>query len=251
MNQEKEIVVQFKNVSKIYHSAIKSFNLREVFARLYQPKQPIITKYKSLDNISFEIFKGETVAIIGKNGSGKSTALKMIAGLSAPTEGEIIINGKITSMLELGSGFHPDFTGRENIFLNGSLFGMSNYYLNSKVEEIIAFSELGDKIEEPVRTYSSGMMSRLAFSVAIQTQPEILIIDEVLAVGDIAFQEKCLNKFEEIKANKNTTIIMVTHSLEQATEHCSKTIWIQTGKLMGVGSSPEIIEEYKNLMAQK
>ncbi len=246
--KQKEIVIKFENISKSYYSGIKAFNLREVFARLLQPKDLNRPEIKSLDDVSFEVYKGETVGIIGQNGSGKSTALKIIAGISAPTAGKLTLKGKITSMLALGAGLHPDFTGRENIFLNGSLFGMSNYYLSSKVAEIIDFSELGEKIDQPLRTYSSGMMARLSFSVAIQTQPEILLIDEVLAVGDIAFQEKCLQKFEEIKSQKNTTIVMVTHSLEQAEEHCSKVIWIQNSKLMGIGSPKKIVEEYTKAM---
>lgn len=175
----------------------------------------------------------------------------MMAGISAPSEGKITIKGKITSMLELGSGFHPDFTGRENIFLNGSLFGMSNDYLNSKTEEIIEFSELGEKIDKPIRTYSSGMTARLAFSIAIQTQPEILLIDEILAVGDLTFREKCLNKFKDIRANKDTTVVMVTHSLDDAKKHCSKTIWIQNSKLMAMGSSDEVVKEYIACMEKK
>jgi ABC-type polysaccharide/polyol phosphate transport system ATPase subunit len=246
--QNKEIAIKFDRVSKVYHRNLRAFNIREVFVRFMQA-QTQRQNIKSLDNISFEIFKGESVGIIGQNGSGKSTALKIIAGISQPTEGSVTIQGKITSMLELGAGFHPEFTGRENIFLNGSLFGMTNYYLNSKFTEIVEFSELGDKIEMPVRTYSAGMIARLGFSIAIQTQPEILLIDEVLAVGDIAFQEKCLKKFEEIKRSGKTTIVLVTHSLEQAKEHCNKIIWIQESKLMGI-SSTELIDKYDQFMHQ-
>ncbi len=247
MNKD-EIIIKFENVSKTYHSSLRSFNIREIFARVLQPKDSKPKEIKSLDNVSFEIYKGETVAIIGQNGSGKSTALKLIAGISGPSEGKVTIKGEITSMLALGAGLHPDFTGRENIFLNGSLFGMSNNYLSSRTADIIEFSELGEKIDQPVRTYSSGMMARLSFSIAIQVQAEILLIDEVLAVGDIAFQEKCLQKFEEIKKRKETTIVMVTHSLKQAEEHCSKVIWIQNSKLMKVGSPKEIVKEYTEIM---
>jgi ABC-type polysaccharide/polyol phosphate transport system ATPase subunit len=249
MNSQ-EIAIKFDSVTKIYHKNLKALNLRLLFVNAGSDIKPILP-IKSLDNISFEIFKGETVGIIGQNGSGKSTALKIIAGISSPTNGSVMIDGKITTMLELGSGFHGDFTGRENIFLNGSLFGMSNYYLSSKVDEIIAFSELESKIDEPVRTYSAGMIARLGFSIAIQTQPEILLIDEILAVGDIAFQEKCLCKFEEIKKSGKTTVVLVTHSLEQAKEHCSKIIWIQNSKLQGVGSPSDLVDEYDTYMHVK
>ncbi|MDX1919132.1 MAG: ABC transporter ATP-binding protein [Candidatus Caenarcaniphilales bacterium] len=243
----KEIAVKFEEVSKTYYKGLKAIQLRRLLIDLLKPKTSEEKIIQSLEPVSFEINKGEVVGIIGKNGSGKSTTLKLIAGISHPTTGKITINGKITTMLSLGAGFHPDFTGRENVFLNGTLFGMSNYYLHSRLQSIIEFSELGAKIDEPVRTYSAGMLSRLGFSVAIQTQPEILLIDEVLAVGDNAFQEKCLAKFEEIKKSAETTIILVTHSMEQVTKHCQKAIWINKGKLMGVGEPDEIVDKYKAL----
>jgi ABC-type polysaccharide/polyol phosphate transport system ATPase subunit len=243
--KNQELAIAFRNIHKTYHKNINSLLIREVFANLLKPKQKSENKaLSSLQEINFEIFKGETVGIIGKNGSGKSTTLKLIAGICEPTEGEIEINGKVTTMLSLGAGFHPDFTGRENIFLNGTLFGMSNFYLNSKVEDIIAFSELEHKIDEPVRTYSLGMLSRLGFSIAIQTQPEILLIDEILAVGDTSFQQKCLRKFDEIKASGNTTIVLVTHDMEQVKKHCQRAIWIHQGKLKAVGNAAEIVDQY-------
>lgn len=253
----KEIAIEFDSVTKIYHRNLKSLNLKLIFISLWhnlgkkRKSEKVKLPVKSLDNISFKIHKGETVGIIGKNGSGKSTALKIIAGISAPSSGTVTIRGKITSMLELGAGFHPDFTGRENIFLNGSLFGMTNFYLSSKLDEIVEFSELGEYINEPLRTYSAGMIARLAFSIAIQTDPEILLIDEVLAVGDIAFQEKCMKKFEEIQSSGKTTIVLVTHSLEQAKKHCSKVIWIQNSKLMKIGVPETIVSEYDECMHVK
>ncbi|MDJ0625419.1 MAG: ABC transporter ATP-binding protein [Candidatus Caenarcaniphilales bacterium] len=252
MNQtdyHSSIAVSFKKVTKIYHQELKVTRLKEILTGIFKKKSQVDKKVYKFDSVSFDIFKGECVGIIGKNGSGKSTALGMIAGITTPTSGEIHINGKVTTMLELGSGFHPDFSGKENIFLNGSLFGMSNYYLTQKINEIVEFSELGNKIYEPIRTYSAGMKARLAFSIAIQTQPEILLIDEVLAVGDIAFQKKCLQKFEEIKKEKETTIIYVTHSMEQVTQHCSRAIWLHNGKLMGDGPPKEISDEYQMFTA--
>lgn len=244
---EINFAVKFEGVSKTYYKGLKSFQLRRLLTDLIKPKTTEEKIVQSLEPLSFDIYKGEIVGIIGKNGSGKSTTLKLIAGICHPTTGKITLNGKVTTMLSLGAGFHPDFTGRENVFLNGTLFGMSNYYLHSKIQDIIDFSELGAKIDEPVRTYSAGMLSRLGFSVAIQTQPEILLIDEILAVGDNAFQEKCLAKFEEIKKSGETTIILVTHSMEQVINHCQKAIWINKGKLMGIGEPNQIVESYKKL----
>jgi ABC-type polysaccharide/polyol phosphate transport system ATPase subunit len=243
----KEIAIKFENVSKTYHKSLKAVQLRRLIADLLKPKNHTDDKaIQSLEPVNFEIYKGEIVGIIGKNGSGKSTTLKLIAGICHPTSGQISVNGNITTMLSLGSGFHPDFTGRENVFLNGALFGMSNSYIASRLDAIIEFSELGNKVDEPVRTYSAGMLSRLGFSVAIQTHPEILLIDEVLAVGDIAFQEKCLAKFDEIKKSGETTIVLVTHSMDQVTQHCEKAIWINKGKLMAVGNPNTIVEKYKS-----
>jgi ABC-type polysaccharide/polyol phosphate transport system ATPase subunit len=240
----KEIAIKFSAVSKTYYKGLQSIQLRRLLTDLLKPKTSEEKIIQSLEPLSFEILKGQSWGIIGTNGSGKSTTLKLIAGICHPTSGSISINGKVTTMLALGAGFHPDFTGRENVFLNGTLFGMTNQFLRTRLDEIIEFSELGSKIDEPVRTYSAGMLSRLGFSVAIQTQPEILLIDEILAVGDIAFQEKCLAKFEELKKSGETTIVLVSHSMEQVAEHCQRAIWIEKGKLKMIGESIEVVEKY-------
>lgn len=196
-----------------------------------------------LKNIDLNIEKGETVALIGTNGSGKSTLLKLMTKIIYPTTGKIVTEGKLTSLLELGAGFHPDFTGRENIYFNASIFGLSHSEIEKRVEEIIEFSELGDFIDSPIRTYSSGMYMRLAFSIAINVDAEILLIDEILAVGDQHFQEKCFAKLDELK-NSEKTIVIVTHSLDQVKKLCNRAIWIYDGEVRMDGKPEKVVEEY-------
>ena len=194
-------------------------------------------------NINLEIKKGETVALIGTNGSGKSTLLKLMTKIYYPTKGKVITYGKLTSLLELGAGFHPDFNGRENIYFNASIFGLSKEEIDERIDEIIEFSELSDFIDNPVRTYSSGMYMRLAFSIAINVNADILLIDEILAVGDQHFQDKCFKKLFELKDN-GKTIVMVSHSLESVKKLCDRAIWIYDGEVRMDGKCNDIIEEY-------
>lgn len=196
-----------------------------------------------LKNINLNIKKGETVALIGTNGSGKSTLLKLMTKIIYPTKGTIRTNGKLTSLLELGAGFHPDFTGRENIYFNASIFGLSAAEIDSRVDDIIKFSELEDFIDAPVRTYSSGMYMRLAFSVAINVDAEILLIDEILAVGDQHFQDKCFEKLHELK-NSGRTIVIVSHSLNSIEKLCDRAIWIYDGEVRLDGTTKDVISEY-------
>lgn len=196
-----------------------------------------------LKNINLNIKKGETVALIGTNGSGKSTLLKLMTKIIYPTKGTIRTNGKLTSLLELGAGFHPDFTGRENIYFNASIFGLSAAEIDSRVDDIIKFSELEDFIDAPVRTYSSGMYMRLAFSVAINVDAEILLIDEILAVGDQHFQDKCFEKLHELK-NSGRTIVIVSHSLNSIEKLCDRAIWIYDGEVRLDGTTKDVIFEY-------
>ena len=199
--------------------------------------------HQVLKNISLNIKKGETVALVGVNGSGKSTLLKLMTKIIYPTSGKVITHGKLTSLLELGAGFHPDFTGRENIYFNASIFGLTKKEIDSRIDDIIAFSELGEFIDNPVRTYSSGMYMRLAFSVAINVDAEILLIDEILAVGDQHFQEKCFQKLHELK-NSKKTIVIVSHSLESVKNLCDRAIWIYDGKIRMDGNTKEVTDEY-------
>ncbi len=196
-----------------------------------------------LDNINVEIKKGETVALIGVNGSGKSTLLKLMTKIIYPTKGTVETKGKLTSLLELGAGFHPDFTGRENIYFNASIFGLTRKEIDKRMADIIAFSELEEFIDNPVRTYSSGQYMRLAFSIAINVDAEILLIDEILAVGDQHFQDKCFQKLEELR-DSDKTIVIVSHSLGVIEKICNRAIWINEGKIKSDGNVKKVIDEY-------
>lgn len=197
-----------------------------------------------LKNVSFEVERGEVVGIIGHNGAGKSTLLKVISGILKPTGGSLEVHGNVVPMLELGSGFDHDLTGRENIFLNGSILGYSEKYLKEKYEQIVEFSELGKFIDVPIRNYSSGMLMRLAFSIATVVQPEILIVDEILAVGDAAFQEKSKARMLELMGG-GTTVLFVSHSLEQIREMCDRVIWLEHGQIKAIGATKEICDAYE------
>ena len=235
------IAIKVKDVTKTFKLySDKPNTLKERLVRGYKNK----TEYRLiLDDINLEIKKGETVALIGVNGSGKSTLLKLMTKIIYPNKGKVETNGKLTSLLELGAGFHPDFTGRENIYFNASIFGLTKKEIDKRVNAIIEFSELGDLIDSPVRTYSSGQYMRLAFSVAINVDAEILLIDEILAVGDQHFQDKCFNKLEEL-AESEMTIVIVSHSLDSLKKLCKRAIWINEGKIAMDGNCSKVIEEY-------
>ena len=196
-----------------------------------------------LKNINLNINKGETVALIGTHGSGNSTLLTLMTKIIYPTKGSIKTNGKLTSLLELGAGFHPDFTGRENIYFNASIFGLTKDEIESRMDDIISFSELEEFIDNPIRTYSSGQYMRLAFSIAINVDADILLIDEILAVGDQHFQDKCFAKLKELKES-NKTIIIVTHNLYQVKELCTRAVWIYNGEIRMDGNPEKIVDEY-------
>ncbi|MDE5586894.1 MAG: ABC transporter ATP-binding protein, partial [Bacilli bacterium] len=226
----------------------KSFKMRydkpnTLKERIVFWKNKKIENRKVLENINLNIKKGETVALVGVNGSGKSTLLKLMTKIIYPTSGKIKIQGKLTSLLELGAGFHPDFTGRENIYFNASIFGLTAAEIDSRITDIIEFSELGNFIDSPVRTYSSGMYMRLAFSVAINVDAEVLLIDEILAVGDQHFQDKCFEKLTELK-NSGKTIVIVSHSLNSIKKLCDRAIWIYEGKVKMDGQTSKVIDEY-------
>jgi ABC-type polysaccharide/polyol phosphate transport system ATPase subunit len=222
-------VIQFSHVTKNF-SKLSQKTFKEFIPALFRGEK---TKesFTALDDISFEIKKGETVGIIGPNGSGKSTILKLIAGVMSPTSGTIQVNGSISPLIELGAGFHPELTGRENIFLNGSILGLSQKEITKNFDSIVEFSELQEFIDQPVKHYSSGMYVRLAFAVAVHVHPEILIIDEILAVGDAAFQKKCFARMEEFKKSKDITIIFVSHSATQVENFCTRAIYINNHHL--------------------
>lgn len=223
---------------KVYYDKASTLKERLVFWNKTKSEERVV-----LDNINIKIKKGETVALIGTNGSGKSTLLKLMTKIIFPTKGEIKSDGKITSLLELGAGFHPDFTGRENIYFNASIFGLSAREIDSRFNDIVEFSELQEFIDNPVRTYSSGQYMRLAFSIAINVDAEILLIDEILAVGDQHFQEKCFKKLEELKDSERT-IVIVSHSLGSIKKLCDRAIWIKDGKVEKDGETSEVVDEY-------
>lgn len=203
-----------------------------------------------LNGISFNVKKGEAIGLIGHNGCGKSTTLKLLTRIMYPDDGSIEIRGRVSSLIELGAGFHPDMSGRENIYTNASIFGLTKKEIDDRMQDIIEFSELEEFLDNPVRTYSSGMYMRLAFSVAINVDAEVLLIDEILAVGDANFQAKCFNKLREIKAN-GTTIVIVSHSLGQIEQICDRTIWIQDGMIKSEGTPRSVHPEYMDFMGQK
>ena len=204
----------------------------------------------ALRDVSFELRKGEVVGLIGRNGAGKSTLLKILSRVTQPTVGRAEIHGRVGSLLEVGTGFHPELTGRENIYLNGAILGMSRKEIDRKFDEIVAFAEVGDFIDTPLKHYSTGMQMRLAFAVAAHLEPETLLIDEVLAVGDMAFQKKCLGKMGEV-ASGGRTIVFVSHQLNQIRRLCEKVIWLDQGKIFQVGSTPEVAGAYETSMMNR
>ncbi len=228
-----EYAVVFENVSKFFslHSAV---GIKEFLFHLpTHLKESRKRKLLAVNSISFEIYKGESFGIIGPNGAGKSTMLGLIAGVMKPDKGKIITQGRIAPLLELGAGFHPELTGRENIILNAIILGMTKKEAENKIDAIIDFSELHDFIDQPIRTYSSGMLARLGFSVAVHIEPEILLIDEILAVGDANFQKKCINKMLEFKG-RGVTIILVSHSVSQVKEVCDRIASMDKGKIVNI-----------------
>lgn len=237
-------VIEIKNISKIYNLYNKpSDRLKEaLFAR-----QSRHTEFAALNDVSFNVNKGEILGIIGKNGSGKSTILKIITSVLTPTSGECIVKGKISALLELGAGFNMEYTGIENIYLNGQMIGFSKEEMDKKLQDIIDFADIGEHIYQPVKTYSSGMFARLAFSVAISVDPDILIVDEALSVGDVFFQNKCYRRFEEFR-ERGKTILFVTHDMGSVIRYCNRCVLLNAGKKVAEGKPQEMVDLYKRIM---
>lgn len=233
-------VIEFKNVTKTY-KLFKNGKRRLLGLLLKKVKY---TEKKAVNQVNFAIKRGESVALFGKNGAGKSTILKMITGVCFPTEGEIVVNGRVSALLELTSGFDPEFTGRENIYLKGQLLGLKQKEIQEAEEKIIEFSQIGEYIDQPVRTYSSGMKARLGFSINVNIKPEILIVDEALSVGDEEFKNKCIKKIDSIIKNDNVTLLFVTHATGVAKEFCSRGILMENGKLVFDGTIEDAIAKY-------
>jgi len=242
MTENTKIAIKIDHVSKLFHRQ-KQRTFKELIPALIGGEKAVET-FWALQDINLEIKKGETFGIIGPNGSGKSTLLKLIAGVSKPTKGSITVNGRVAPLIELGAGFHPELTGRENVFLNGVILGMSRKEIKAKFQEIVDFAELWDFIDQPVKHYSSGMYLRLAFAVAIHTEPEILLVDEILAVGDASFQSKCFKKIEELK-NNGVTIVMVSHSMPSVQKYCQRVAYINFSNLVAIGDTKEVCAKYQ------
>ena len=239
-----DTVIEIKNITKIYNLYNKpNDRLKEaLFSRKSRH-----TEFAALNDVSFDVCKGEILGIIGKNGSGKSTILKIITNVLTPTSGECIVKGKIAALLELGAGFNMEYTGIENIYLNGQMIGFSKEEMDKKLQDIIDFADIGEHIFQPVKTYSSGMFARLAFSVAISVDPDILIVDEALSVGDVFFQNKCYRRFEEFR-DKGKTILFVTHDMGSVIRYCNRCVLLNAGKKVGEGKPQEMVDLYKRIM---
>jgi lipopolysaccharide transport system ATP-binding protein len=243
----KDLVIAFEHVSKAYplYHHITGGIKKLVFHPIKGVRSLRHSQFQVLKDISFEVKKGETLGIIGKNGAGKSTILGLIAGVLRPNKGNVIVKGKVSPLLELGAGFHPDLTGRENVVLNGVLLGLGRLEVLKKMDDIVGFSELNDFIDQPVRIYSSGMLARLGFSIVASLDPEVLLIDEILAVGDIDFQKKCLQRMAAFK-KKGVTIILVSHNLANVESICDRLLWVEDHSGKRLGETKNVLNEYSS-----
>ncbi|MBE5862848.1 MAG: ABC transporter ATP-binding protein [Lachnospiraceae bacterium] len=244
IKNEDEIAIQVKDVVKVYKLYEK---MRDRVKDAFGLGRGGFKLHYALNGVNMDVKKGETVGIIGTNGSGKSTILKIITGVLHPTSGEVIVNGRISALLELGAGFNPEYSGVENVYLNGTMMGFSEKEIDAKLPAILEFADIGDYVYQPVKTYSSGMFVRLAFAVAINIEPEILIVDEALSVGDVFFQSKCYHKFEEFK-QMGKTIVFVSHDLSSISKYCDRVFLLNQGTLLGVGEPKEMIDAYKQVL---
>lgn len=243
--EQEQIAIAVENVCKIYKLYDKPMDrLKEALGLTRNVKH---REHFALNNVNFQVKQGECVGIIGTNGSGKSTILKIITGVLNPTSGAVTVNGRISALLELGAGFNQEYSGMENIYLNGTMNGFSNAEIDAKLQDILDFADIGDYVHQPVKTYSSGMFVRLAFSVAINIEPEILIVDEALSVGDVFFQAKCYHKFEEFK-KMGKTIMIVSHDLSSIAKYCDRVILLNQGVKLGEGSPKEMIDDFKRVL---
>lgn len=238
-------MIELKKVSMKFNLGVeKTFYLKEAFIRFFQFKKKKKKEYfYALKDVSFKINKGEVIGLIGSNGAGKSTLLKVVSGVMKPSKGKVIVNGVISPMIELGAGFDAELTARENIYLNGAVLGYSKKFIDEKFDEIVEFSELENFLDVPVKNFSSGMTAKLAFSIATVVDPEILIVDEILSVGDIKFQEKSKNKMMEL-IKGGTTVLYVSHSLESIKDLCTRVIWLEHGQIIKIGNTDAICDEY-------
>ncbi|WP_415770451.1 ABC transporter ATP-binding protein [Pseudomonas sp. LB3P38] len=243
-----DIVISVENVSKMYQVYSKPSD--RMMQMIYRGHRQLYKEFWALNDISFEVRRGETIGVIGRNGSGKSTLLQILAGTLTPTSGRVAINGRVTALLELGAGFNPEFTGRENIFLNATILGVTQEVVERKFDEIAAFADIGDFLEQPVKTYSSGMYARLAFAVAISFEPEILIVDEILSVGDVFFQARCMRKLDEFRENGGT-VFFVTHDTHAVERVCTRAIVLSHGKKVFEGGTADGVTVYYKMSREE
>ena len=246
-------MIELEDVSMKFNLGIeKNFSIKQAFVNFFNPKYKKRKKeyFRALDNISFTVKKGEVIGLIGSNGAGKSTLLKVVSGVMKPTTGKVKVHGAVSPMIELGAGFDMELTARENIYLNGAILGYSKKFIDEKFDNIVEFSELRDFLDVPIKNFSSGMTAKLAFSIATVVDPEILIVDEILSVGDIKFQEKSKNKMLDM-IKGGTTVLYVSHSLESIKQLCDRVIWIEHGKMIKMGEAKSICEEYYRAQMNK
>ena len=242
-----DIVIEVKNATVRFNKSAESISgLKEYIIKMLK-RELMFQEFLALKNINFTVKRGDSWGLIGKNGSGKSTLLKLISGIIRPYQGNVTVNGSISPLIELGAGFDPELTARENIFLNGALLGYSKRFIESHFQEIVDFAELNDFIDVPIKNFSSGMSARLGFAIATVQKPDILIVDEVLAVGDFSFQQKCKERMENLLSN-GTTLLFVSHSIEQVKELCSNAIWINNGEVRAIGDTYSVSQEYISSM---
>ena len=240
-------MIEVNHVSLCYRmSAERVSGMKEFLVQALQGKLQY-KEFWALQDVDFSIEKGEVLGLVGANGAGKSTMLKVISGILKPTKGTVTVHGNIVPMLELGSGFDLELTGRENVFLNGAILGYSEDFLKEKYQEIVDFSELGEFIEMPLRNYSSGMITRLAFAIATVTEPDILIVDETLSVGDFLFQQKCERRIKELVESDNVTVLLVSHDISLVERICDRVCWIEKGHMRMIGETDEVCEAYRSL----
>lgn len=237
--------IEVKDVTMIFNMASESLtNLKEYFIKMAR-HELFFEEFKALKNVSFDIHRGEVVGLVGTNGSGKSTMLKVIAGVLEPSEGQVVVHGNIAPLIELGAGFDPELTARENIYLNGALLGYTKEFIDSSFDEIVDFAELSDFVDMPLKNFSSGMVARIAFAIATITEPDILIVDETLSVGDVFFQEKCERRIQKLINSGDVTVLFVSHSMEQVERICQRAIWIEKGDLRMDGPVDVVCKAYR------
>ena len=241
------LAVEVKDVTMIFNMASESLtNLKEYFIKLAK-HELFFEEFRALKHISFDVHRGEVVGLVGTNGSGKSTMLKIIAGVLEPTNGSCRVNGTIAPLIELGAGFDFELTARENIYLNGALLGYSKQFIEEAFDDIVDFAELRDFLDVPLKNYSSGMVARIAFAIATATKPDLLIVDEVLSVGDFLFQQKCEQRINSLINDDHVTVLIVSHSTEQIERLCNRCVWIEKGQLRMVGPAQEVCQAYRSL----